>query len=112
MTRGQTFLCGANQRYARVPRLSRWIVSWPFLRLELAADAFVLRPVRALAWVGTRRFAYAEVAEAWLVRGRGYARIRVRLSDDGEGILSVTTLNDGARELAERLRAAGVDVRR
>ena len=108
-----SYLCGAEQRYVRVPQLSKWVFTWPFMRLDLEPDAFVLRPLVLLRWMRRpARRGYDDVVEARLRTRRRYSRIYLRLADDSEGILSITTLNEGVVQLAQRLEERRIPLRR
>lgn len=107
-----SYLCGAEQRYVRVPQLSKWVFTWPFMHLDLEADAFVLRPSLLLRWMRRpARMRYDDVAETRLRSRRRYSRIYLRLADPSEGILSITTLNEGAVHLAQRLEERRIPMR-
>jgi hypothetical protein len=106
-----SFLCGASQHYVHVPFLAKWISSWPFVRLELETDSFVLRPPRFLRWSGRgKRLRYQEVAEAW-IDSKFPPSIRLRLTDLSQGTLEITTPNEGVLKLADRLQKHGVSLR-
>ncbi len=106
-----SFLCGASQNYVHVPFLTKWFFTWPFVRLELETDSFVLGPPRFLRWSRRgKRLRYEEVAEAW-IGSKFPPLIRLRLTDLSRGTLEITTLNEGVLELADRLQKHGVSLR-
>jgi hypothetical protein len=106
-----SFLCGAGRQYVHVPLLAKWFCTWPFVRLELETDSFLLGAPRFLRWSRRRkRFRYEEVAEAW-IGSKFPPSIRLRLTDSSQGTLEITTLNEGVLELADRLEKKGVPLR-
>jgi hypothetical protein len=103
-----SWLCGAGQTYTRVSSLTKWHFDWPFMRLELGPETFVLRPVRVLSWMRKPlqiRYDAVEEADTY------WSRTRLRLADANEGIIGIATPNEGVLRLADRLKAVGVPVR-
>ena len=106
----ESFTCGVDKRYARIPFLSRGGgSSWPLMRLELEPEIFVLCLLRPLHWIAPTRLRYEEVAEAQ-VHTEWAPWIRLHLADPSRGDIVVTTPNDGVIKLAERLEEHGVHV--
>jgi hypothetical protein len=104
------YRCGVNQGYATIPFFAKWSFTWPFMHLELGPDAFVLRPVRFLRFLRKPlRLQYEAVTDA-AVRSKFPPYIRLHLADPSEGVLKITTPNEGALALADRLDAFGVRV--
>jgi hypothetical protein len=107
----ESFRCGFYQQYASVRFFSKGGASWPFVRLYLEEDAFALRLWRVfLPWGYPDRIRYETVAEAGL-RTEFPPHIRIRLTDPSKGVIWITTRNEGAIELANRLEQRGVLVR-
>jgi hypothetical protein len=106
----ESFRCGFAQRYASPPLFANGGASWPFVRLHLEEEAFVLGLWRFFpSWGLPSRIRYNAIAEAGL-RTAFPPRIRIRLNDPGKGLIRITTLDDGAVKLAGRLKQLGVRV--
>ena len=106
----ESFRCGFAQRYASLPSFANGGASWPFVRLHLEEEAFVLGLWRFFpSWGLPSRIRYNAIAEAGL-RTAFPPRIRIRLNDPGKGLIRITTLDDGAVKLAGRLEQRGVRV--
>ncbi len=107
-----TFRCGVNQGYTTVPFFSKWSFTCPFMNLELDPDVFVLRPVRFFRWFRKPlRIRYEAVSDA-SVSSDFPPHIRLRLADAGQGVIHITSPNEGVLDLANRLEVSGVPVRR
>jgi hypothetical protein len=107
----ESFRCGFYQQYASLRFLSRGGATWPFVRLCLEEDAFVLKLWRFLPpWGFPSRIRYNTVAKA-SVRSEFPPHIRIRLIDPSSGVIWITTPNEGALKLADRLEQLGVAVR-
>jgi hypothetical protein len=80
------------------------------VRLHLEDEAFVLGLWRFFpSWGLPTRIRYDAIAEAAL-RPAFPPRIRIRLDDPGKGLIRITTLDDGAVKLADRLEQQGLRV--
>jgi hypothetical protein len=98
-------------QYASVLFFSKGGASWPFVRLCLEEDTFDLRLWRVFPpWGYPGRIRYEAVAEAGL-RSEFPPHIRIRLTDPSKGVIWITTPNEGAVKLADRLEQRGVLVR-
>jgi hypothetical protein len=106
----ESFRCGFVQKYASVRFFSMGAASWPFARFRLEEDAFAFTfwPF-FMAW-GPSRIRYEAVAEASF-RSKFPPHIRIRLADPSKGVISITTPNEGALKLADRLEQRGVRIR-
>jgi hypothetical protein len=106
----ESFRCGFAQRYASLPIFANGGASWPFVRLHLEEEAFVLGLWRFFPnWGLPSRIPYNAIAEAG-IRTAFPPRIRIRLNDPSRGLIRITTLDDGAVKLAGRLEQQGVHV--
>jgi hypothetical protein len=103
-----SFVCGVIQHRRRsLLDKGRW--SWPLGRVELRADELY-----AYTPVFLRRFAlhipYSGIAAAVAIPARLGGHLRLSGREDS-GDVTIATLNDGYRLMADLLRAKGIDVK-